>query len=323
MTVQVLLHTRPRGGRWSVEAQKKIFLPSSRQQAVEIITSGWVWETDVGLEMCWRHLWKRHRARLLKSMTQEIPSHNLCRWLIILGTLIMLWACSDLLRPSAGCWQSTQRGGCPGWVRVMLDVFLGKRHRGLEAAARLGWALLLSLNHSRGSWSGEKEAAQKADLGWILDSCFYWLFGSFCRMPRSSCPSFSASKYWFSLSSSPNLFLNYCFVLYCWKQGDLSHNDAFSQILSFLPTPSNDGWMPFCSLISFLHWSELWKKPCKIQVFNWGRCREKWEPSWKKHPLLFCCSGLCGNVVHLAVGSIKMQILYLHLLLTSKKDAAL
>lgn len=99
VAVQVLLHTRPRGGRWSVEAQnrqKNIFLPASRQRAVEIITSGWVWETDVGLEMCWRHLWKRHRARLLKSMTQEIPSHNLCRWLIILGRLIMLWACSDL-----------------------------------------------------------------------------------------------------------------------------------------------------------------------------------------------------------------------------------
>lgn len=129
MTVQVL-HTRPRGGRWSVEAQKKILLPASRQQAVEIITSGWVWETDVGLEMCWRHLWKRHRARLLKNMTQEIPSHNLCRWLIILGRLIVLWAILIFLRPSAGCWQSTQRGACSDWVSVVPHVFLGKRHRG-------------------------------------------------------------------------------------------------------------------------------------------------------------------------------------------------
>lgn len=29
-------------------------------------------------------------THMLKSMTQEIPSHNLCRWLIILGRLIML-----------------------------------------------------------------------------------------------------------------------------------------------------------------------------------------------------------------------------------------
>lgn len=175
MTVQVLLHSRPRGGRWSVEAQKKIFLPASRQQAVEIITSGWVWETDVGLEMCWRHLWKRHRARLLKSMTQEIPSHNLCRWLIILVDSLCSEPVLIFLRPSAGCWQSTQWGGCSAWVSVIISLCSpGEKHRsGWKHLP--GWASCSPCTTllSTGSWFGEKEAVHKVDLDWILYSFFF------------------------------------------------------------------------------------------------------------------------------------------------------
>lgn len=152
----------------------------------------WVWKCAGGI--C-----GRHRARLLKNMTQEIPRHNLCRWLIILGRLIVLWAVLIFLRPSSGCWQSTQRGACSDWISVMPHFFLGRRHRGswehLAGWAEPScspWTTLLS----RGSWTGEKEAVQKVDLDWILYfffCCCCWLFGSFWRMPRSSCPSFSAS----------------------------------------------------------------------------------------------------------------------------------
>lgn len=76
-----------------------------------------------------------------------------------------------------------------------------------------------------------------------------------------------------------------------------------------LPTPSNDGWMSFCSLISFLHWSELWENLSKIQVFKWGEVQGEVRafPGRSIH-CCFIAVGLCGDMVYLAVGSIKMQI---------------
>lgn len=188
-----------------VEAQsrQKIFLPVSRQWAVEIITSGWVWGAAVRLEICWKHLWKRHESRLLKSMTQEVPSHNLCRWLLILGRLIMHWACFVLPEAfSAGCWQSTQRDGCSSWASVLPYVFLGRRQRGSwkhlagSSEPSASWTTLPE--RTEGSWFGEKETLQKVDLDWILYLYFFidWLQISVgcLEFLQSSCSLFSASK---------------------------------------------------------------------------------------------------------------------------------
>lgn len=205
-------------------------------------------------------------------------------------------------------------------------VFLGKRHRGMwkplagwAEPSCSPWAMLLS----RGSWFVE-EAVQKIALDWILPSFFWWLIGSFCTMPGSSCPSFSASKYCFSLSSSPNLFLNYCFVLVLLKTGrSLSQWSVFPdsflffQLLQRMAECLSTAWFPSCT------GQNCEKNLSKIQVFKWGEVQGEVKafPGRSIH----CCSiarGLCGNMVHLALASVKMQILYLHLLLISKKDAA-
>lgn len=114
----------------------------------------------------------------------------------------------------------------------------------------------------------------------ILFFFFFWLFGSFCRMPSSSCPSFSASKYCFSLSSSPNLFLNYCFVLVLLKTGrSLSQwyifpdSFLFFQLLQMVAECLSAAWFPSCT------GQNCEKTPVKSKYLNKVRCREKWEPS--------------------------------------------
>lgn len=161
-------------------------------------------------------------------------------------------------------------------------VFLGKRHRGMwkhlagwAEPSCSPWAMLLS----RGSWFVE-EAVQKIALDWILPSFFWWLIGSFCTMPGSSCPSFSASKYCFSLSSSPNLFLNYCFVLVLLKTGrSLSQWSVFPdsflffQLLQRMAECLSTAWFPSCT------GQNCEKNLSKSKYLNGVRYREKWKPS--------------------------------------------
>lgn len=112
----------------------------------------------------------------------------------------------------------------------------------------------------------------------------------------------------------------------CWKQGDPSHNYPSFQILSFLSTQMI---FLFCSLNASLQPDSLLalvktaRNLIKIKVFKWGEVQgEARTFTGRSIRCCFIALGLWRSTVHLAVGSIKMQILYLHLLLTSKKDMA-